>query len=107
VYVPRIVITSGEPAGIGPDACVMLAQENWQADIVVAADASLISATAHALSVPLDIKIYDSSQAVAAHRAGILKVLHLPAPQPVVRFAGGPVIFDANRRGKPETVGSH
>ncbi len=32
-------ITSGEPAGIGPDACVALAQASWDADIVVAADA--------------------------------------------------------------------
>jgi 4-hydroxythreonine-4-phosphate dehydrogenase len=84
VYVPRIVITSGEPAGIGPDACVVLARENWQADIIVAADASLIAATAHALGVPLGIKIYDSSQPVAPHRAGILKILHLPVAQPVV-----------------------
>jgi 4-hydroxythreonine-4-phosphate dehydrogenase len=84
VYVPRIVITSGEPAGIGPDACVVLAQENWQADIVVAADASVMAAAADALRLPLHIKPYDSSQPVAAHRAGILKILHVPAAQPVV-----------------------
>lgn len=84
MYVPRIVITSGEPAGIGPDACVVLAQADWQADIVVAADASLMAATAAALGVPLDIKIYDSSQPVAAHSAGVLKVMHLPTAQPVV-----------------------
>jgi len=40
VYKPRIVITSGEPAGIGPDACVALAQSSWEADIVVAGDAN-------------------------------------------------------------------
>ena len=84
MYVPRIVITSGEPAGIGPDACVVLAQENWQADIVVAADASVMAAAADALRLPLHIKPYDSSQPVAAHRAGILKILHVPAAQPVV-----------------------
>ena len=41
MYVPRIVITSGEPAGIGPDTCVALAQDDWRADIVVAGDADL------------------------------------------------------------------
>ena len=46
MYVPRIVITSGEPAGVGPDACVALAQTDWQADLVVAADAELLAAAA-------------------------------------------------------------
>ncbi len=84
MWVPRIVVTSGEPAGIGPDACVVLAQHDWQTDLVVAADAALLAATAAALKLPLTIERYDPSRAVAAHRAGILKVLHLPTAQPVV-----------------------
>jgi 4-hydroxythreonine-4-phosphate dehydrogenase len=84
VWVPRIVITSGEPAGIGPDACVVLAQHDWQTDLVVAADAALLAATAAALNLPLTIERYDPSRAVTAHRAGILKVLHQPTAQPVV-----------------------
>jgi len=88
VYVPRIVITSGEPAGIGPDACVVLAQADWPADLVVAADASLLAATAAALGLPLTIEIYESSRPIAAHRAGVLSVLHLPTAQPVT--AGEP-----------------
>jgi 4-hydroxythreonine-4-phosphate dehydrogenase len=55
VYIPRIIITSGEPAGIGPDACVALAQSSWDADIVVAADANLLAATAAALRLPLAV----------------------------------------------------
>jgi len=51
VYIPRIVITSGEPAGVGPDACVSLAQRDWEADLVVAADADLLAATAEALGI--------------------------------------------------------
>jgi 4-hydroxythreonine-4-phosphate dehydrogenase len=82
VYVPRIVITSGEPAGIGPDACVVLAQDAWAADLVVAADASLLAATAATLGLPLEIELYDSSRP-AAHRPGTLRVLHLPTLQPV------------------------
>jgi 4-hydroxythreonine-4-phosphate dehydrogenase len=87
VYVPRIVITSGEPAGIGPDTCVTLAQADWQADLVVAADASLMAAVAAQLGLPLDIQIYDASQPIAAHRAGTLKVLHIPTAQPVTAGA--------------------
>jgi 4-hydroxythreonine-4-phosphate dehydrogenase len=84
VYVPRIIITSGEPAGIGPDAFVMLAQTGWQADLVVAGDASLLAATAAALGVPLRIAAYDASQPSAAHVAGTLKVLHVPTAQTVI-----------------------
>ncbi len=83
MYVPRIIITSGEPAGIGPDACVALAQDDWQADLVVAADASLLAATAAALGMTLSIEMYEASRPVAAHRAGVLKVMHVPTPQPV------------------------
>src|ERR1700721_2488214 len=54
VYKPRIVIPWGEPAGIGPDACVALAQSGWEADLVVAADAGLLAATADALNLPLN-----------------------------------------------------
>jgi 4-hydroxythreonine-4-phosphate dehydrogenase len=84
VYIPRIVITSGEPAGIGPDACVALAQSAWQADIVVAADAELLAATAGALRLPLEIELYEPSQPQAARHAGALKVLHVPTAQPVI-----------------------
>lgn len=88
MYVPRIVITSGEPAGIGPDSCVALAQDSWKADIVVAADAGLLAATADALRIPLSIERYESSLRSEAHRPGILKVLHIPTARPVI--AGQP-----------------
>jgi 4-hydroxythreonine-4-phosphate dehydrogenase len=76
-------VTSGEPAGIGPDACVTLAQSDWQADLVVAGDEYLLSSTAAALGVPLRLESYDASRAAAPHRAGVLKVLHIPAAHAV------------------------
>ena len=88
MYIPRIVITSGEPAGIGPDTCVALAQSGWEADIVVAADAGLLAATAEALGLALAIERYDSSRASASHRAGTLKVMHISTARPVI--AGHP-----------------
>jgi 4-hydroxythreonine-4-phosphate dehydrogenase len=88
VYKPRIVITSGEPAGIGPDACVALAQSSWEADIVVAGDANLLAATAAALRLPLTIELYDPSRPPSSHRAGTLTVMALPTAEPVI--AGQP-----------------
>ena len=83
MYLPRIVITSGEPAGIGPDSCVALAQSDWDCDVVVAGDAELLAAAANALSLPLRIERYDPSTASAPHRAGILKVMHMPTARAV------------------------
>jgi 4-hydroxythreonine-4-phosphate dehydrogenase len=84
VPVPRIVITSGEPAGIGPDLCVALADGVWKADLVVAGDAGLIQSTAAALHRPLVIERYDPARPPAPHRPGTLDVMHVPAPRPVV-----------------------
>jgi 4-hydroxythreonine-4-phosphate dehydrogenase len=40
--VPTIAITSGEPAGIGPEICGALARRRWPARLVVLGDAALI-----------------------------------------------------------------
>jgi len=84
VYIPRIVITSGEPAGVGPDACVTLAQRDWEADLVVAADADVLAATASALELPLTLERYDSTRLMKPHRGGTLQVMHIPTGCPVV-----------------------
>jgi 4-hydroxythreonine-4-phosphate dehydrogenase len=88
VYIPRIVITSGEPAGVGPDACVTLAQRDWEADLIVAGDADLLAATAAELGLPLSLEHYNSSRLPKPHRGGILQVMHIPTECKVI--AGQP-----------------
>ena len=78
MYIPRIVITSGEPAGVGPDACVSLAQRDWEADLVVAADADLLASTAETLGLPLTLERYDATRLPKPHRNGTLQVMHTP-----------------------------
>lgn len=51
---PRIALTAGEPAGIGPDLCVMLAQRLPAADITVIADRTLLAQRAGMLGLPLN-----------------------------------------------------
>ena len=82
MYIPRIVITSGEPAGVGPDACVSLAQRDWEADLVVAADAALLAATAEALGLPLTLERYDPSRARRRIAAELFQVMHIPDALP-------------------------
>jgi 4-hydroxythreonine-4-phosphate dehydrogenase len=49
-----IVITSGEPAGIGPDLCALLAKQTFAVPLVVLGDRELIRTRAAALSVKAD-----------------------------------------------------
>lgn len=84
MYVPRVIVTSGEPAGIGPDICAALAALAWPADLVVAADAGLIAAAAADLGIPLELEHYEPSAPQGPHQPGTLKVLHIPLARPAV-----------------------
>jgi 4-hydroxythreonine-4-phosphate dehydrogenase len=69
---PTIAITSGEPAGIGPDLCASLARRRWPARLVVIGDAGLKSRGS--ISRNHAIRDYDSRAPV---RAGV-EWLHVP-----------------------------
>ena len=49
-----MAVTAGEPAGIGPDLCVMLARHSLPARVVVVADRELLLQRAQALQLPLE-----------------------------------------------------
>ncbi len=48
---PLIAVTSGEPAGIGPDICLCLAQRQWPARLVVLGDRDLFAERARQLGL--------------------------------------------------------
>lgn len=51
---PTLAITSGEPAGIGPDICLALARHTVDADIVILGDRDLLAQRAARLGMSLD-----------------------------------------------------
>ncbi|WOH37187.1 4-hydroxythreonine-4-phosphate dehydrogenase PdxA [Thalassotalea fonticola] len=73
--VNKVAITPGEPAGVGPDILIQLAQENWPVQLVAIADPELLKQRAKQLDLPLNINIYDSSATAKEHQAGSLDVL--------------------------------
>src|SRR5688500_1555258 len=75
---PRLVLTPGEPAGIGPDVCVMIAQRAWPAELVVVADRDMLEARAHALGLPLQTLLFDPYAPPEAHHPGVLNVISIP-----------------------------
>ena len=71
---PRIILSSGEPAGIGPDLCLMLSQLDLPCQLVVLADPDLLKQRAKQLGFSPDIPLYEPHQALSQHRAGQLTV---------------------------------
>src|SRR5690606_23033875 len=80
----RVVITPGEPAGIGPDLVVQLAQRSWPVELVVCADATLLQDRATLLGLPLTLIPYVEGQQPAPQQAGTLTLLPVPLRTPVI-----------------------
>ena len=74
----RICITPGEPAGIGPDLCVQLAQRAQACELVVVADRDLLEARAQALGLPLQTFLHDPYAPPEPHYPGTLNVISIP-----------------------------
>ena len=71
----RVVITPGEPAGIGPDLAIQLAQRDWPLELVVCADGRLLTERATLLGLPLTLLPYSPEKPAAPQRAGTLTLL--------------------------------
>ena len=80
-----IAVTSGEPAGVGPELCVALAARAWPARLGVLGDAGLIRRCAQASGRAVRVCDYDPAVVRAPdERVGVLEVLHVPLARPVV-----------------------
>jgi len=75
---PVIAITPGEPAGIGPDLCVLLAQRTHACRLVVIADRELLAMRAQTLGCRLEVCEFGATAAPP----GALQVLHQPLAVP-------------------------
>ena len=73
---PRILLTSGEPAGIGPDLIIKLSQIRHDYDVTVIGDPELLSQRAKLLSIPIKIVIASENDLHKQNTSNkILKVL--------------------------------
>jgi 4-hydroxythreonine-4-phosphate dehydrogenase len=64
----RIALTPGEPAGIGPDLTIQLAQAEQAVELVVIADPDLLQQRAQQLGLPLQLRSFNPRSA-ARHSA--------------------------------------
>ena len=71
----RIALTPGEPAGIGPDLCLLLAQQQLDIELVVIADLELLAQRAETLGLPLRYRLFDRQDTPRCSAAGELCIL--------------------------------
>ncbi len=76
----RIAITPGEPAGIGPDLILQLAQEADTSRWVVIASPALLQQRATALGLPCQIREYAPGQSAASRGEITVLPVELAAP---------------------------
>lgn len=76
---PLIAVTSGEPAGIGPELCLRLNELTVDARLVLLADRVLLRQRAAALGLDVALRDYRPGQAA---QSGVLDVLHVPLIRP-------------------------
>ena len=74
----RIAITPGEPAGVGPELTIQVAQQDWEAQLIAIADKDLLQQRAQALGLPLVLHDFDPKSAPKKHKVGELYVQHEP-----------------------------
>ena len=71
----RLILTTGEPAGIGPDLALAAALRDWPCELVFAGDPGLLAARAGLLGHSLDITEWRPGEPPVPHRAGTLPVM--------------------------------
>ena len=76
---PLVALTAGEPAGIGPDLCALLAHEHPAGRLVIVGDAAVVRSRAKARGIPFDVPAYEGRASAPA-----VSILSIPAAAPVV-----------------------
>ncbi|MDE1476722.1 4-hydroxythreonine-4-phosphate dehydrogenase PdxA [Xenorhabdus bovienii] len=79
-----IIITPGEPAGVGPDLVIALAQKEWPIQLVVCADPELMLSRAQQLNLPLQLQPYSPEYISPTQAAGTLTILPVSLHSPVI-----------------------
>jgi len=82
-YLPRLAITTGEPAGIGPEIVAALAASDLPADLIAVGDKDVLLLAAQSRGIALTLEP-DDSQWRSGRRAGSLRYVHVPAHAAVV-----------------------
>jgi 4-hydroxythreonine-4-phosphate dehydrogenase len=81
--IPRIVLTAGEPAGIGPDLAIQFAEQYQDYELIVIADPALLWQRAEQLGRVIDFELVDLDLPATTTAAGVLRYLPVQLAEPV------------------------
>ena len=81
---PLVVVSSGEPAGIGPDISLALASRPFAARLAVLGDMDLLQSRARVLGMRVSVGECHAAGDVGPHEPGRLQVLPTPLSAPAV-----------------------
>jgi len=100
---PVVVVSSGEPAGIGPEICLALAKRKIPARLVVLGDPTLLADRARAIAQRVTLRECATVAHATPHVVGSLQVMPIALHKPVVAgrldVANAPYVLDMLRRG--------
>ncbi len=98
---PRLVITAGEPAGIGPDLCLMLASQSHKlskpTQLVIAADPELLAQRAKKLGLSVNLQLFNPASREPAERNTLLVApvsMACPTKPGIINPANGQYVLD-------------
>lgn len=95
---PALVVTSGEPAGIGPELCVAVAAQPFPGRIAFLGDSQLLRERAQQLGVDLTVTSLGEDDPIPPHVAGQLQVFPVSLPEPskpgLLNAANGPYVVE-------------
>jgi 4-hydroxythreonine-4-phosphate dehydrogenase len=89
-----LVVTAGEPAGIGPELCLSLAHEDHGANLVVVSDPELLRARAVQTGIDTTVTVIDNDE-IGRVRAVAGELLVLPSRFPRQPDCGHPLTENA------------
>lgn len=91
---PIIAVTSGEPAGIGPELCLRLAAYNGPARPVILGDLDLLQNRARQLGLTIGLRNFQAKNPVDRNELDVLHIpLHSPSVAGQLNPANGPYVL--------------
>jgi len=82
--IKRVLITPGEPAGIGPDILIKAIQNEWPCELIAIADPDLLSKRAEQLQLPFTYTLTNLQEIPIVNQKNTIKVYPVSLKNPVI-----------------------
>ena len=97
-YLPTLIMTAGEPAGIGPDLAVMASQKEFDCRLAVCADPALLTERADRLGIAVSIVEWNKQVHKPGRLAVIPVMLNVPAKAGQLNTANASYVLNTLQR---------